>query len=133
MKTYDAGHFGEAFKHFESATKTQVENQETEYYYYLSKGRYLCQLGNGNACLEAAKLFTRASQLKPQQVEPYYCTGRAYEMQNQHKSLSKAVAAYNQALSLEPNGQYASYCKKKIETLSERMKRLDSFWNKEKQ
>ena len=132
MKEYDAGHFGEAFKHFESATKTQADNQETEYYYYLSRGRYLSKLGNGNACLEAAKLFSRASQLKPKQAEPYYFTGRAYEMQNQHKSLSKAITAYRQALNLEPNGQYASYCKKKIETLSERMKRLDSFWNRGK-
>jgi len=129
MEAYKDDHFKEAYVHFESASKTQSENDESKYFYCLSKGKYLSQLGSGKAYLEAIEFFKSAGQLKPQQAESYYYIGRAYEMLSQHKTLREAVASYNQALKLDPNGQYALYCKKKIETLNERIKRLDSFWN----
>ena len=133
MEAYKDDLFKRASKHLESVIKTHADFFEAEFYYCMAKGKTLCGQGSGKAALEAVLLFKRASQLKPQLVEPHYWTGWAYELNNQHKTIDHAVFAYNRVLKMEPDGQYAPYCKKKIKSLNQQKKKLKAFWNRGKE
>ena len=80
---------------------------------------------------DAIAAFGKAAAIRSEVGEPHFYMARAYEKKDPEEFVN-AIEAYEKALQTEPEGPFASACKKKIRELKARKDKLDKFWGRKK-
>ena len=94
-------------------------------------GQYVYKQGAKGKLWDAIVALGNAATYRETAAEPHYYMGLAYEKKDKDE-YDNAIAAYEKALTLEPNGPKAAICKKKIRDLKKHKEKMDKFWGRKR-
>jgi len=118
-----------AIEKFSKALELKPDYHDAKYNLYIAKGRLAIRRGKSNLYWQALLDLGEAMALKPESAEPHYFMAIVYEKKN-IEDYDTPIAEYQKALELEPGGQFAEECKKKIKEISDRKEKMRKFWGK---
>lgn len=121
-----------------NARELQSDNDTTNYFFHMAmgcdlylKGRYTYKQGAVGRLWDAIEHFGKAASVRPKEAEPHYRMALCYEKKNKDEYVN-AIASYEKALRLEPEGPYAAPCRKQIAALKARKEKMDTFYGRTK-
>ncbi|MBN1894520.1 tetratricopeptide repeat protein [bacterium] len=124
--------FPGAEAHFEAALRIFSAWPECAYALHWTRGTRLYQEGKSKSLKASIDHFRKASALKPQEPDPYYWIGKAYERVDPN-GFDLILEAYRTFLRFESSGPRAGEISERIRSLSEKKKKWDAFWGSGKQ
>ena len=121
------GDYNFAVDHFSTALRLNETNMESKYGLLIAEGRALVKKGNKNGIWDAIEKYSRASNLFPNNGEPFYLTALAYTKLGD-TDFDLILESYEKSMSLELSDQLRVEVVKKYEHAKKRKTKLDSFW-----
>ena len=118
-----------AARYLKLAINYKDDFNDAKYYYNMARGKILNKKGSEGQLWDAIEAFGKAMILKPDLAEPHYFLGISYEKKDRNE-FDNAITEFNIAIEKEPNGRFASSCRKKIKELKNRRDKLKKFWGK---
>jgi tetratricopeptide (TPR) repeat protein len=118
-----------AARYLKLAINYKDDFKEAKYYFNMARGKILNKKGNKGQLWDAIEAFGKAMILKPDLAEPHYFLGICYEKKDRNE-FDNAINEFKIAIEKEPNGRFASSCRKKIKELKNRRDKLKKFWGK---
>lgn len=135
---YNAGKLQTAKKLLDQVLQAKADDEDALYYHYMTEGRllyeagqYVYKQGAKGKLWDAIVALGNAATYRETAAEPHYYMGLAYEKKDKDE-YDNAIAAYEKALTLEPNGPKAATCKKKINDLKKHKEKMDKFWGRKR-
>jgi len=121
----------ESIESFNKALELAPKNIDIKYYAFLSEGRHLVKKGNLRSMWTAIEKLSNASIVKPNEVEPLYFTGLAYEKKDK-KDYDGPIPYYSKAVELGPKSEFGILAAKKIKELKDTKAKMEKFLKKKK-
>jgi len=131
VKAYDTRRYRTAKSYFTKSLKEKADQTNARYYLSLTEGHLLFNNASKKMVWDAIAAFGKAAAIRSEIGEPHFYMARAYEKKDPEEFVN-AIEAYDKALQIEPEGPFASACKKKIRELKARKDKLDKFWGRKK-
>ena len=116
-----------AIDHFKKAISLNGENKFSKYSLLIAEGQLLIKRGNKNGIWDAIEKFSKASNLFPNNGEPFYWMAISYTKLGDTE-FDLILESYEKSLSLELSESIKSEVEKKYEKAKKRKQNLDSFW-----
>ena len=116
-----------AIDHFKKAISLNSENKFSKYSLLIAEGQLLIKRGNKNGIWDAIEKFSKASNLFPNNGEPFYWMAISYTKIGDTE-FDLILESYEKSLSLELSENIKSEVEKKYEKAKKRKQKLDSFW-----
>ncbi|MBN2417275.1 hypothetical protein JXO52_15670 [bacterium] len=138
IDAYSKEKFDTAVNLLSHARELQSDNETINYYFHMAtgsdlylKGRYTYKQGAVGTLWDAIEHFGKAASLRPEEAEPHYRMALCYEKKDRDEYVN-AIAAYEKAVKLEPDGPFAAASRKQITALKERKEKMDRFYGRTK-
>ncbi len=129
---YNKSNYAAALQNLQKALQYKADSKNAQYYFYMAEGRIafddgrtVYQQGDIRRLWDSVEAFGKAAVANEKSAAPHFYMGLSYERIDR-KEYANAITAYEKALALEPDGQYAAECKKRLEEL----KKMQRFWGK---
>jgi len=123
----DERNYLEATIHYSEAIKLNNLDTLAKYGLLMSEGHLLVKKGNKNGLWDAIEKYSKASNLIPQNGEPFYRIAIAYTKLG-NKDFDLILESYEKALSLELNDKLKILVQEKYNHAKNRKQNLESFW-----
>lgn len=121
------GELSLAVDHFKKATSLNSNNKFSKYSLLITEGRVLIKRGNKNGMWDAIEKFSKASNVFPNNGEPFYWMAISYTKLGDTE-FDLILESYEKSLSLELSEKIKIEAEKKYEKAKKRKQKLDSFW-----
>lgn len=123
--------WAKAIQVLKEAVALNAENAGANYALHMATGHRLYIKGSISAVWDAITEFGYASNLRPENAEPYYYMAQAYEKKNKD-DYELIVEAYQKAIDAEPGSSFAKRAERRIKQLAARKSKLEKFWGRKK-
>lgn len=119
--------FDEALKSTQSALKLNPKHKMARYYNLLAEGHVNYKHGNVWKLWDAIGLYTKASDLYPENGEPYYWMARSFEKKDE-QDYESIIEAYTLALEKLEEGSLKADAEERLARVKEEKTTFENFW-----
>jgi tetratricopeptide (TPR) repeat protein len=122
-----ANDFNKAKKQFNESLLLDNKNKQAKYGLAMIEGRLLFKKGNKSALWDSMEQFGKASYYNPDNGEPHYWMGRAYEKKDDG-DFELIIEAYEKALNLTLPEVLKQDAHKRLAAIKKQQKTYEEFW-----
>ncbi|KAA3620065.1 MAG: hypothetical protein DWQ05_04880 [Calditrichaeota bacterium] len=118
-----------ATKYLSQAAGLNKEYVDAVYMSHMAKGRRAFKKGSVSALWDGIAELGFATQLKPQEAEPWFVMAQCYEKKDRN-DFTSAIEPYEKVIALAPDSRFAKQAKIQINKLNDIRERREKFFGK---